>query len=221
MTSQARLAGLLLALTPLVGCGAGDAGGDDGGSGGASLGGSVSTGSGSGSTAAASGTSGGAGGAEACVGPDGKGYASDACDATNVGRFQTCPDETVPPALELCRAAHEVFTVGAWETLLACLGELPATMPIACEEPEASENVEACLAEVYREVCPNPAVDALCEAIADRCAGDAKGFAVESCQADLVPFNAAALDAYESCVEEATEEVACASLHTSCLPPLF
>lgn len=218
MSSQV---GALLFFFFLVGCDAGDAGGDDGGTGGASLGGSVSVGSGKSSASAGSGTTNGAGGAEACVGPAGNGYASEACDATNVGRFQTCPDDSVPPALELCRTTHDIFTPGAWETLLACLGELPATMPIACEEPEASENVETCLTEVYREVCPNPAVDALCEGIAARCAGDTKGFALDSCKTDLVPFNEAALDAYAACIEQSTRQIACASLHSSCSPPLF
>lgn len=209
---------LLLFLVVGVGCDSGEAGGDDDGTGGASLGGSVSSGSGKSSASAGSGTTNGAGGAGACVGPAGNGYGSDACDATNVGRFQTCPDESVPPALELCRKTHEIFTSGAWELLLACLGELPATMRIACEEPEASENVETCLTEVYREVCPNPAVDALCEGIAERCAGDTKGFALASCKDDLVPFNETALDAYAACIEQSTGQIACASLHSSCSP---
>lgn len=212
---------MLVAGTPLTGCGNAEAGDEgDGGAGGTQMGDGAGTGrSGStGATGTPSATSSGEGGAAACIGPRGRGLSIEACEMTNVGLLGACPKTMADPiALEVCRSSFGVYTQGSWENLVGCLGALPATYDEACIEPAATDAVKACIDDVAIEACANPAADALCEEITIDCEANGEDFDTGACKASLAPLSDASISTYARCVGRAPATLVCGELHAHCV----
>lgn len=206
-----------------TGCGEAEAGDDaEGGFGGAGVAATTGTGrtSSTGTSGNSSAATGGAGGADSCVGPEGRGLPVTACEMTNVGSLGTCPDTNAEPlALQVCESKFGYFTQGAWENLLSCLGKLPATYDVACNETSASDAVASCLSDVVREACPSPAADAVCESIAATCENMGAEFTLEACSTALAPLSEASIASYKACTDDAIASgtFMCRQLHGDCL----
>jgi hypothetical protein len=143
----------------------------------------------------------------------------EACEMTNIGSLGVCPDTESPPlALQVCQSKFGYFTEGSWENLLGCLGELPATYDQACDETSASDAVASCLADVVREACPDPEVDAMCESLGESCQAFGQEFSVDNCKKALAPLSDASIASYTACTDRAFGRgaVMCSGLHSDC-----
>jgi len=191
----------------------------------ASTGGSGTGGDGTGGSTsnAGGGGSGTGGGIEECVGAAGTGLSVDECGQINASAFTTCPSTGgPPPATGTCVRGNELFAAGPWEDLLSCLGEIPATQQQACDEPNASDIVTACVSKMYNDACVQPVVQDECDNIKAQCDGaNQPGFAVDDCKADLNPFSASGLAEYEDCFDNAPGDITCADIHDYCINLLF
>lgn len=151
-----------------------------------------------------------------CVGETGTGVPSSDCSEV-AGNLSECPGTGQPAvALSTCQRGYEIFTAGSWENLLVCLKAIPFNISDLCDEPVASDNVGNCTSKMYAEACPNAFAQDTCTGIDTVTCAQEGGFDVASCQAQLVPFSDAGINAYRSCIDESTT-VPCSSLHETCL----
>jgi hypothetical protein len=171
-------------------------------------------GGGSGTTNATTGGGGEGGGEPTCTDPAGTGKSVSECEDTNVSSINQCPGNNAPPIADSsCTKGYEIYTQGSWEVLLGCISEIPATIQDACDDPEATDHVVACLTDMYNAACLNPDLKPQCDDIATQC----EGFDATACAADLNPFSQDGLNAYSACLSSPEHENdACADLHNNC-----
>lgn len=150
-----------------------------------------------------------------CVGPDGTGLELGECDA--VGNISECPSTAQPPvANSSCKRGYQIFSAGSWENFLGCLKAIPTSIADLCDEPAATDHVQACTSAMYDAACPNAFADTTCSDVATVVCGAEGGFDEASCKAQLVPFSDAGINAYRTCIDESTT-VPCSALHETCL----
>lgn len=150
----------------------------------------------------------------------GTGKLEAACNSANFP--STCDDNSVPVGIEACHAGFTVFSVLGWERLQACLENIAAVPAETCDQPKATDNVKACVQEMYSNACANPAADTVCEDTNDACiTGGETTFDTPQCKADLVAFGVAAsgqasgLQQYIDCIND-NVATPCAQLHDTC-----
>lgn len=153
----------------------------------------------------------------------GTGTPQTACDS--MANFpSTCPDNNeAPVAIGACNSAFSVFSPLGWERFQACLANIPAVLADTCDEPGATNNVQACVDAMYDASCANPAADKVCDDTNDACmTGGENDFETAQCKADLQAFGTAAsgqgsgLASYAECINN-NLNTPCNELHDICM----
>jgi hypothetical protein len=173
---------------------------------------------GSGGSGGGGGGTGGSGGS-GCIGPMGTGQTVSACDALPLAVEKGMCDDPMggmdmnPPGYTVCVAANDLYTPGAWEALLACLGMIGQAN--YCDLTE----VQTCITQVSASLCDSPSNDSLCMMLQGPCEGDMppQEFALDTCETALLPWGETAIGDITSCFAAQSMSGSCQGAFDSCV----
>lgn len=196
----------------------------------ASTGDSTTTTSGSGgssssSTTGGGGDGGGGGGTPSCVGIDGTGLDEKSCDNMNITPASAGGPATdqcdgmgglggmeSPPGYPACQHGFEVFNPGPAEAFQKCLAMI--SLNDMCE----LTTVQKCSDSMFQSTCEVPEIRTKCTDLQTVCknANPPQDLDADGCAFNLSPFNSKALEAYETCFNNADPMLTCQEAHDKC-----